>query len=322
MPSMQVFRDPVSLPSDYPATVVSAGNYDGVHLGHRFLLNRIAGRARARGARAVAVTFEPHPSVVLRPEAAPPLITPSLDERLDLLASAGVDATVVLSFTPEFSRESAGYFAEQILARRLRAVEVHEGLNFRFGFRAQGTLEDLRALGGRFGFEVHGYDALRVRGLPVSSSLIRRLVSAGEVRRARWLLGRPFGLRGTPARGRGIGHRLTVPTINLAPYAGLVPALGVYITRVQVEQECFDAVTNVGTRPTFADASFAIESHLLDFRPVDLRPTTSLAVTFLARLRDERTWPSPEALREQILRDVQAARRFLHRCPRPLPSGG
>ena len=153
--------------------------------------------------------------------------------------------------------------------------------------------------------------------MSVSSSLIRKLVSAGDVRRARWLLGRPFSILSTPAPGRGIGSRLTVPTINLADYDGLVPAAGVYVTRMQIADECFDSVTNVGTRPTFADASFAIESHLLDFRPVPLDQTTPLRVTFLARLRDERQWPSPEALREQIGRDVQAASRYLRRLARP-----
>jgi riboflavin kinase/FMN adenylyltransferase len=158
--------------------------------------------------------------------------------------------------------------------------------------------------------------------MDVSSSFIRQLVSAGDMRRARWLLGRPFSILSTQAHGRGIGGRLTVPTINFAAYDGLVPAAGVYVTRMQIaaglpDELCFDAVTNIGTRPTFADASFAIESHLLDFHPpdspVDLTETTPLRLTFLARLRDERQWPSPEALREQIGRDVQAARRYLRR---------
>ena len=153
--------------------------------------------------------------------------------------------------------------------------------------------------------------------MSVSSSLIRKLVSAGDVRRARWLLGRPFSILSTPAPGRGIGSRLTVPTINLAGYDGLVPAAGVYVTRMQIADECFDSVTNVGTRPTFADASFAIESHLLDFRPVPLDQSTPLRVTFLARLRDERQWPTPEALREQIGHDIGAARRYLRHLARP-----
>jgi riboflavin kinase/FMN adenylyltransferase len=323
---MQIFHNPAQLPADYRTTVVSVGNYDGVLLGHRFLLARVVERAHALHARSVAVTFEPHPTNLLRPGAGPRLITPTLRERLDLLATTGIDATVVLPFTPEFSQQSAETFARAILLERLRAIEVHEGDNFRFGYRAQGGVDELSTLGKQLGFAVHIYKPLQVRGMDVSSSRIRRLVSAGDVRRARWLLGRPFSILSTPAHGRGIGSRLTVPTINLADYDGLVPATGVYVTRMAVavgtpddnssDEACFDSVTNVGTRPTFADASFAIESHLLDFHPVPLEESTPLRLAFLARLRDERQWPSPEDLREQIGRDVQAARRYLRRLPR------
>jgi riboflavin kinase/FMN adenylyltransferase len=248
------------------------------------------------------------------------LITPSLDERLALLATTGIDAALVIPFTVEFSEKSAEDFAIDVLMHHLGTVEVHEGSNFRFGYRAKGDVNELRRLGNELSFDVHVYDALRVRGMDVSSSLIRQLVSAGDVRRARWLLGRPFSILSTPAPGRGIGSRLTVPTINFAAYDGLVPAAGVYVTRMQIaadlpDELCFDSVTNVGTRPTFADASFAIESHLLDFRPpdlpMDLTETTPLRLTLLARLRDERQWPSPEALREQIGRDIRTARRYL-----------
>jgi riboflavin kinase/FMN adenylyltransferase len=323
---MQIFHNPTQtpaeLPADFRSTVVSVGNYDGVHLGHRFLLARVVERAHALGARSLAVTFEPHPTHLLRPGAGPRLITPTLAERLDLLAATGIDATAVLPFTAAFSQQSAEAFARDVLLQQLRAVEVHEGDNFRFGHRARAGVEELSTLGGKFGFAVHIYKALQIRGMDVSSSLIRQLVSEGDMRRARWLLGRPFSILSTQAHGRGIGSRLTVPTINFAAYDGLVPAAGVYVTRMQIaaglpDELCFDAVTNIGTRPTFADASFAIESHLLDFSPVDLTETTPLRLTFLARLRDERQWPSPEALREQIGRDVQAARRYLRRLKHP-----
>jgi len=325
---MQIFSSLTELLTGDGPAVVSVGNFDGVHLGHRFLLARVVERARELRARSVAVTFEPHPTQFLRPDASPSLITPSLDERLALLATTGVDATLVIPFTAEFSESSAEDFIVDVLMHRLGAIEVHEGSNFRFGYRAKGDVNELRRLGEDHSFAVCVYDALRVRGMDVSSSLIRKLVSAGNMRRARWLLGRPFSILSTAAPGRGIGSRLTVPTINLARYDGLVPAAGVYVTRMEIaagtpdapcfdDELCFDAVTNVGTRPTFADASFAIESHLLDFRPVSLNESTPLRLTFLARLRDERQWPSPEALREQIGRDVQAARRYLRRLKRP-----
>ncbi|HEX6496876.1 MAG TPA: bifunctional riboflavin kinase/FMN adenylyltransferase [Acidobacteriaceae bacterium] len=323
---MQIFHDPAQLPADYSRTVASVGNYDGVHLGHRFLLARVVERACSLDARSIAVTFEPHPTHLLRPGSGPRLITPTLAERLDLLATTGIDATVVLPFTTEFSQQSAEAFARAILLERLRAIEVHEGDNFRFGYRAQAGTDELSALGNQLGFAVHVYRPLQVHGMDVSSSRIRQLISAGDMRRARWLLGRAFSIISTPAHGRGIGSRLTVPTINLAEYDGLVPANGVYVTRMQIaagipdsdspDEVCFDSVTNIGTRPTFANASFAIESHLLDFRPVPLDETTPLRLTFLVRLREERQWPSPEALREQIGRDVGAAHRYFRRLPR------
>lgn len=314
---MQIFRRLTELPTDDGPAVVSVGNFDGVHLGHRFLLARVVERARELRARSVAVTFEPHPTQLLRPDASPSLITPTLDERLSLLATTGIDATLVIPFTAEFSEKSAEDFAADVLMHHLGTIEVHEGSNFRFGYRAKGDINELRRLGDEYSFGVDVYPALQVRGMSVSSSLIRTLVSAGDIRRARWLLGRPFSILSTPAPGRGIGSRLTVPTINLADYDGLVPSAGVYVTRMQIADECFDSVTNVGTRPTFADASFAIESHLLDFRPVSLDQATPLHLSFLARLRDERQWPTPEALRQQIGRDVQAAKRYLRRLPRP-----
>ncbi len=243
---MQIFHNPANaglpdLPADFPSTVVSVGNYDGVHLGHRFLLARVVERAHALRARSLAVTFEPHPTHLLRPGAGPRLITPTLAERLDLLATTGIDATAVLPFTAAFSQQSAEAFARNVLLQQLRAVEVHEGDNFRFGHRARAGVDELRTLGSECGFAVHIYKALQIRGMDVSSSLIRQLVSTGDMRRARWLLGRPFSILSTPAHGRGIGSRLTVPTINFAAYDGLVPAAGVYVTRMQIAAGLPDA---------------------------------------------------------------------------------
>lgn len=317
---MQIFRNPGELPANYGATVLSVGNFDGLHRGHRFLLAKVIERSRLLHARSVAVTFDPHPTRMLKPDASPPLITPSLEERLALLADTHIDAAVVLPFTAEFSRQSGAQFVQDVLLRHLRAVEVHEGANFRFGSRAQSGVDELSTLGRQLGFGVHVYGARHVRGIAVSSSTIRKMIAEGDVRRARWLLGRPFAIRSTPTSGRGIGGRLTVPTINLADYQGLVPAAGVYVTRMQVAGECFDAVTNVGTRPTFDAPSFAIETYLLDYqpevRPLELTAETSLELTFMARLRDEQRWPTPEALKEQIGRDVHKAQRYLRRLPR------
>jgi riboflavin kinase/FMN adenylyltransferase len=157
---------------------------------------------------------------------------------------------------------------------------------------------------------VHVHAPVHVRGLEVSSSAIRALVEAGDVRRARWMLGRPFAVRGTQARGRGIGTRVLVPTVNMALYAELLPAFGVYVTRLTVAGRRFQSVTNVGNRPTFGAPSFAVESHILDFEPVDIDEQTPIDLEFLLRLRGEIEWPSPDALKAQIFKDVAKAKRY------------
>jgi riboflavin kinase/FMN adenylyltransferase len=162
------------------------------------------------------------------------------------------------------------------------------------------------------GFEVTTYPEMKLRGEAVSSSRIRKLLTEGRLRKARHLLGRPFSILSTPGRGRGYGSKYTVPTINLSRYEELVPKDGVYVTRTRVAQECFDSVTNVGNRPTFGAELFAIETHLLNFHPIDLTPETEVEIHFLDRLRDEIKFPSVDALREQIAHDVRKARRYFH----------
>lgn len=310
---MEVFRSLNDLPANLQRTVVAIGNFDGVHRGHQEIIQRVRERADQLNARSIAVTFDPHPVRVLRPELAPKLITP-MPDRLRLLAETGLDATLVLPFTQEFSQLSAYNFADGILSKALRATEVHEGDNFRFGHGATAGIEELKKLGQQLGFTVVAHNALTVRGIPVSSSQVRERIAAGELATARALLGRPFSIHSTPAHGRGIGSKLTVPTINLAPYAELLPPNGVYITHLKIgdgpQAHTFNAVTNAGNRPTFGEDSYAIESYLLDFEPLDLTPETPLELCFLARIRSEQRFPSPEALKAQILRDVAHAQHY------------
>jgi len=310
---MQIFRSLSEIPTSFGPTVATIGNFDGVHRGHQWVIGEVIARARALNARSLAITFDPHPARVLRPETPLRLITP-LQQKLDRLAATGVDATLVLPFTPALSQMTANDFAAQILHDKLGIIELHEGENFRFGYQAQAGVESLEALGRELGFRVSVYTPRSTHGHAVSSSTIRQLIAQGHVSRARALLGRPFTIQGTPASGRGYGTKYTVPTINLAPYAELTPAIGVYITALTVNGETFDAVTNVGNRPTFGADSFTIESHLLNFHPINLHEDTPLTLTFLQRLRDEIRWPSPEALREQIGRDVLRAQRYFSLC--------
>lgn len=314
---MRVFRsiDEVrALTATGARTVAAIGNFDGVHRGHQEIIGRVLDRARGLDARAIAVTFDPHPLAVLHPERAPKLITPT-PEKLRLLEQTGLDATLVIPFTRDFSMLSAREFAEQMLCRALCVAEVHEGDTFRFGHDAAAGIAELRELGAELGFAVVSHGALKVHGVTVSSSEVRRRIGAGEMEMARALLGRPFSILSTPVHGRGVGRKLTAPTVNLAPYRELLPPDGVYVSEVRIGEgadapQC-RAVSNVGSRPTFDSAGFAVEAHLLDGPPpVDLTETTPIELSFEKRLREERRFPSAEALREQILRDVEQAREY------------
>src|SRR5208337_854478 len=308
---MLTFHKLDDVPRDFGPALVSVGNFDGVHRAHRHVLDEIVRRAQVGNTHSAVVTFEPHPARILRPNHNLKLLTP-LPEKLRLLEATGLDAVLLLPFSRDLSLMTPHQFAHEILKKRLHAREVHEGYNFHFGHKAAGNVEMLRDLGREMGFEVHDYPEMRLRGENVSSSHIRKLLAAGRVSRARHLLARPFSILSTAGRGRGYGSKYTVPTINLARYEELVPKDGVYITWTRVGAERFDSVTNVGNRPTFGADSFAIETHLLNFHPIELTPESEVEICFLDRLRDEIKFPSVEALREQIARDVKKARRYFH----------
>ena len=314
---MNIYRDLTELPADFGPSIATIGNFDGVHRGHRGVISEVVRRARSLGIRSVAITFDPHPARILRPETRLPLITP-LPQKLKLLATTGIDVLLLLPFTAELSRMTARAFATGVLRDALHVTELYEGENFRFGYQAEAGVDSLELLGQELGFDVRVYASRMLRGQAVSSSRIRQLIVQGDVSHARVLLGRPFAIQSTPASGRGYGTRYTVPTINLAEYTELLPANGVYIASLTVgagsSQETFDAVTNVGNRPTFGADSFAVESHLLNFHPIELNEQTPLTLAFLRRLRAEMRFPSPEALREQIGRDIAKAKRYFTLC--------
>jgi riboflavin kinase/FMN adenylyltransferase len=314
---MQIFRQLAEVPSNYGPSIATIGNFDGVHRGHQWVISEVVARARTLGIPSIAITFDPHPARVIRPESSQPLITP-LSEKLQLLAATGIGAVLVLPFTKDLSQMSARTFATEVLQQGLHVTELHEGENFRFGYQAEAGVNNLETLGRELGFSVRVYAPQTIRGQAISSSTIRKLAVEGNVSGVRALLGRPFAITGTPASGRGYGTRYTVPTINLAPYTELLPANGVYITTLTIgagaSAETFDAVTNVGNRPTFGADSFTVESHLLNFHSITLDEHTPLTLTFLRRLRPEMRWPNPEALREQIGRDVAKAKRYFSLC--------
>ncbi|HWZ45703.1 MAG TPA: riboflavin biosynthesis protein RibF [Candidatus Saccharimonadales bacterium] len=315
---MRIFRALDEVPGDLGPAIVTVGNFDGVHCGHRHVLKQVVERARESGRRALAVSFDPHPLRILRPDVAPKMITPQpLKEAL--LAQTGIDGLLVIPFTRDFSMISAEGFARDILAEKLGAQEVHEGENFHFGHQAQGTTSRLADFGRQFGFAVKAYPMMVMRREAVSSSTLRRLIVQGQMDRARHLLGRVFSITGTPASGRGYGHKYTVPTINLGRYDELAPGDGVYFTRTRVGDEVFNSLTNVGKRPTFGDEQFAIETHLLDFHPLELTAQTEVEISFLRWRRPEIKFPTVEALKEQIGKDVGRAQRYFRLKARTWP---
>src|SRR5579871_4504139 len=314
---MQIYRDLSDVPPPAHPVVATIGNFDGVHLGHQAVLREVVERARFLGGRSIAVTFEPHPRRVLRPSEPVRFITPT-PLKLELLAASSIDMALVLPFTEALCRTSARDFAVNTLVGMLHVTEIHEGENFRFGYHAEAGIQSLEDLGRELGFRTVSYGPLQSRGDSVSSSRIRALLTDGEVSSARALLGRPFLVDSFPAPGRGYGTRYAVPTVNLAPYSELLPTNGVYITTLRIGEsgkaQTFQAVTNVGLRPTFGAESFAVESHLLNFHPVELSASTPLRLTFLRRLRAERRFASTEALRDQIRLDVKRAQRYFNLC--------
>lgn len=289
---------------------LAVGNFDGVHLGHRHLFERVVAAARAFGGAALALTFDPHPTRVLAPARAAPLLT-SLDRRLELMAALGLDAVIVQRFDTAVSSQPAREFVEQVVLG-LRAREVFVGHDFHFGRNREGTGELLREFGAELGFVAHRVDPVTDDGAPISSTRARRALADGDLPLARRLLGRDFDLDGLVVRGDQRGRTIGFPTANLATPVEALPKDGVYAVRARVASEpgapAYDGVLNLGVRPTVR-AGRSMEAHLLDVDR-DLYGRT-LRVTFIARLRDERRFDGLDALRAQIARDVESARAAL-----------
>jgi riboflavin kinase/FMN adenylyltransferase len=293
-------------------SVVTIGNFDGVHAGHRQLLRRVLELSREHHLKPAVLTFDPHPTRVVAPHRAPRLLT-TIEERIALIREQGVEDVVVLPFDETTARLSPEEFVERILVGDLHARIVMVGDNFRFGHKQAGNVETLSALGERFGFQTHIVAAVHRRGRVVSSSEIRRLIEDGNVAMAGRLLERCYALEGDVISGHGIGSRQTVPTLNLATPAEVIPANGVYITRTRDLEtgDRWHSITNVGTRPTFDGDSLSIETFLLS--AFDGLTPGRIAVEFLRRVRAERKFDTADALKQQIFRDVGRAQTFFRR---------
>jgi riboflavin kinase/FMN adenylyltransferase len=306
---MRVIHNLGELRPSPSACVLTIGNFDGVHLAHRKLLDRVVEVARPRGAVAAAITFEPHPIKFLSPAHAPKLLTP-FSRKAQLIASSGIDLLVVLPFNRELAHFSPLEFVRNILVRPLHTVAVHVGPSFRFGYRQAGDVEILEALGRQEGFKVEVLCLLEVRGQPVSSTRIREMLVEGRVHVANRLLGRPFSVYGPIVAGLGAGRKHTVPTLNLAPVEEQLPKTGVYVTRTKVGEKLYDSVTNVGHKPTFGDnQKLTVETFLLNFTGGEIQEP-DMEIEFLYRLRDEIKFQNPAMLKAQIQEDARRSLKF------------
>ena len=291
--------------------MLALGNFDGLHRGHAKIIDRVRRRAGERGGTPAAMTFDPHPPRVVRPDKAPALLM-TTEQRLEALGRAGMQGVAVVRFTQEMSGWDPETFVRTVLVEWLHVVEVWVGANFLFGHDRAGTFSVLRTLGARYGFRAEKIDAVRYKDFVVSSTRIRRLIAEGRVDEAGALLGHHYFIDGTVVHGAARGREIGFPTANLETRNELLPPPGVYATTASVKGIAYPSVTNIGTRPTFGEGDLLhVETHLLDASR-DLYDAT-VRLSFVQRLRDERAFPDVDALRAQIDADCRAAKRLFGR---------
>jgi riboflavin kinase/FMN adenylyltransferase len=310
---VKIYRSLTEVPPDFGPSALTIGNFDGVHYGHRRILRRVVEIAHEHGWHPSVLTFDPHPTRIVAPGRTPALLT-SPEERASLMREEGIEQVLILPFTQEVAQLSPEEFVRRLLVDALDAKAVLVGDNFRFGYRQAGNVAVLAELGRTFGFETEIVGAVHYRGRMVSSSGVRELIRAGNVSLAGRFLTHPYTIEGDVVSGRGVGSKQTVPTLNLATRAEVIPASGVYITRTYDPSgdRRWNSITNIGYRPTFgASDELSIETFLLD--PFEPPAPTRIRLEFLRRVREERKFESPAALRAQILRDVQTAQAYFRR---------
>jgi len=287
------------------STVLTLGVFDGLHLGHQRIMQKVVKRAKATNAVPTVITFDPHPRAVLYPENAPPLLQ-TLDQRLANFEILGIKQTIVIGFNKDFANQEAEVFLHDIVDERLQAKEVYLGKGFAFGKNRGGNIELLRKMSAELGFYADEVPEVCLRGVRISSSKIRQLLAEGKVNSARRMLGRPYGVEGQIIRGERRGRTIGFPTANLHPHNRVIPKYGVYATANLIDGVWRRSITNVGIRPTFAgDKEPSIESYIFDFDG-DLYGDV-LRVRFLHRIRDERKFDGIDELKAQIAKDSQIA---------------
>ncbi len=309
---MKVWNGIDRYPTDAGPVVATIGNYDGVHRGHQVILADVTASAVRRRAASLLITFDPHPLEIVDPSRRPQLLQ-TREQKLESLEATGLDAVLILEFTPELMMMTGERFFHAVLSDRLEFAEIRIGDNFRFGHDRAGGVDLLAKIGRDRSFDVVAVTAVEVGGGIVCSSRIRTTVQEGNIESAASMLGRPYALRGVVTHGDGRGRKLRYPTANLRTGNELFPRAGVYVTEVVTGACRQAAVTNVGNRPTFGREEPVVESHLLDFDG-DLYGE-AMDVRFLARLRDEIRFQDAAALSDQIGRDLAAAEAFFDNAP-------
>jgi riboflavin kinase/FMN adenylyltransferase len=312
---MLVLQDPLKQ-TDLPRRCVATiGNFDGMHLGHQEIIRGVIDRARELGCQSTAVTFHPHPLSVVAPDRVPRQIL-TLQQKEEILADMGLDALLVVPFSHELSRWSAERFIEDFMVKALQVREIRIGRDFCFGAGRVGNLATLEAFGARYGFTVQGVNEVRVRGMKISSSLVRRAIQKGALRIVTLALGRHYYIDGRVVTGRRLGRKIGFPTVNLDPANDLFPGSAVYITssRFETFSRNFEGVTNIGTRPTlYENYATTIETHILDFDSNVYGDT--VRVYFHKLLRREQQFRSALELTNQIRADIEQARAYFLRRP-------
>jgi riboflavin kinase/FMN adenylyltransferase len=293
-------------------TVLTLGVFDGLHLGHQLVMRTVVERANELNAVPSVITFDPHPRAVLHPKSAPPLLQ-TLDQKVEGFGVLGIQQTIVVRFTEEFSKISARDFLRDVVKERLQAKEVYLGKGFAFGHNREGNIDLLTRVGSELGFVAGEVPEICLRGRRVSSSRIRELLAQGKVNLARRMLGRPYGVEGLVERGAERGRQLGFPTANLHPHNRVIPRNGVYVTGTLIEGQWHRSVTNLGVRPTFgAEKEPSVETFVMNWEG-DLYGDV-VRVRFLRRLRDERKFGSIEELKAQIEKDVARAQSYFERA--------
>ena len=309
---MLLITDLNNLSAKISNSIITLGNFDGLHLGHQELIRMIIGRAKETGAVSIVVTFRPHPLKILAPEKCPPLIS-IYEEKIRLFEELGIDVLVKIPFTLDFAAMPPEDFVKNILCGKLGAKEILVGANYRFGKGRQGNVQTLREFGKKYGFSVNEVEQVSLMGEVISSTKIRDLLKNGEVEHASRLLGRNYAISGIVVKGDGRGRALGFPTANIAPKHAIIPADGVYAVRLFVRDRSYEGIANIGSRPTFNKQGLTIEVNVFNFDEDIYGEDISLY--FIKRIREEKKFESVDALIQQINADIQEAKTALAMQP-------